>query len=57
MSASTHDIGGMSHVNVYRVAPEIEERLDSLAALTGRTKGELLLQAIENGLYDVEDYS
>lgn len=36
--------------------PEIEQRLDSLATQTGRTKKELLLQAIENGIYDVEDY-
>ena len=36
--------------------PEVEERLDSLAARTGRTRDELLLQAIENGIYDVEDY-
>ena len=36
--------------------PEIEQRLESLATQTGRTKKELLLQAIENGIYDVEDY-
>ena len=36
--------------------PEIEQRLESLATQTGRAKKDLLLQAIENGMYDVEDY-
>ena len=36
--------------------PELEQRLDSLATQTGRAKKDLLLQAIENGIYDVEDY-
>ena len=36
--------------------PEIEQRLNSLATQTGRAKKDLLLQAIENGMYDVEDY-
>ena len=35
---------------------EIERRLDSLVTRTGQQKDELLLQAIENGLYDVADY-
>ena len=39
-----------------QLPPEIERRLDSLAKQTGIPKAELLLQAIENGLYDVADY-
>ena len=38
-----------------QLPPEIEERLNSMAKKTG-IPDELLLQAIENGLYDVRDY-
>jgi len=39
-----------------RLAPEIEKRLDFLAARTGRTKTFYLRQMIEQGLDDLEDY-
>lgn len=39
-----------------RLAPEIEQRLDDLAALTGRTKAYYLRQIIERGIGDMEDY-
>ncbi len=39
-----------------RLEPEIEARLDALAARTGRTKAYYLRQLIENGLQDLEDY-
>jgi RHH-type transcriptional regulator, rel operon repressor / antitoxin RelB len=39
-----------------RLDPEIERRLDFLAAHTGRTKAFYLRQIIEKGLEDVEDY-
>lgn len=39
-----------------RLPPELEQRLDSLAARTGRTKAFYLRQAIEEHLEDLEDY-
>ncbi len=39
-----------------RLAPEIEQRLDLLAAQTGRTKAYYLREIIECGLEDMEDY-
>ena len=39
-----------------RLAPEIEERLDVLAAKTGRSKAYYLRELIERGLEDMEDY-
>ena len=39
-----------------RLAPETEQRLDSLALQTGRTKAFYLRELIERGLEDVEDY-
>jgi RHH-type rel operon transcriptional repressor/antitoxin RelB len=39
-----------------RLAPEISERLDRLAARTGRTKAFYLREIIENGLGEMEDY-
>lgn len=39
-----------------RLAPEIEKRLDYLAAQTGRTKAFYLRKIIESGLDDMEDY-
>ena len=38
------------------LSPETEERIDFLAAHTGRSKSLLLSQIIESGLEDVEDY-
>jgi RHH-type rel operon transcriptional repressor/antitoxin RelB len=39
-----------------RLEPEIEARLDALAARTKRTKAFYLRQLITNGLEDLEDY-
>ncbi len=39
-----------------RLDPEIEQRLDHLAAQTGRTKAYYLRELITNGLEDLEDY-
>jgi RHH-type rel operon transcriptional repressor/antitoxin RelB len=39
-----------------RLTPEIEKRLDYLAAQTGRTKAFYLRKIIESGLDDMEDY-
>lgn len=39
-----------------RLAPEIEERLDFLAAKTGRSKAYYLRELIERGLEEMEDY-
>lgn len=39
-----------------RLAPDIERRLDNLAAQTGRTKAFYLRELIEQGLQDLEDY-
>ncbi|MEI7996973.1 MAG: DUF6290 family protein [Methylococcaceae bacterium] len=39
-----------------RLALEVEQRLDYLAAQTGRTKAFYLREIIERGLEDMEDY-
>jgi RHH-type transcriptional regulator, rel operon repressor / antitoxin RelB len=39
-----------------RLTPEIEQRLDRLAAQTGRTKAFYLRQIITQGLDEMEDY-
>lgn len=39
-----------------RLDPEIEQRLDHLAAQTGRTKYYYLRELIESGLEDLEDF-
>lgn len=39
-----------------RLRPETEQRLDFLAAQTGRTKAYYLRKLIEQGLEDLEDY-
>ena len=39
-----------------RLAQETEQRLDFLAANTGRTKAYYLREIIEQGLEDLEDY-
>jgi RHH-type rel operon transcriptional repressor/antitoxin RelB len=39
-----------------RLDPEIELRLDQLAAQTGRAKSYYLRELIEGGLDDLEDY-
>jgi RHH-type rel operon transcriptional repressor/antitoxin RelB len=39
-----------------RLSAKAEQRLDYLAAQTGRTKAFYLRQMIENGLDDLEDY-
>ncbi len=39
-----------------RLASEIEQRLDYLASLTGRTKAFYLREIIEQGIQEMEDY-
>ena len=39
-----------------RLAPETEQRLDFLAAQTGRSKAYYLREIIERGLAEMEDY-
>jgi RHH-type rel operon transcriptional repressor/antitoxin RelB len=39
-----------------RLAPEISDRLDRLAAKTGRTKAFYLREIIEGGIAELEDY-
>lgn len=39
-----------------RLASEIEQRLNTLAAVTGRPKAYYLREMIERGLEDMEDY-
>ncbi len=39
-----------------RFDPEIEQRLDQLAAKTGRAKSYYLRELIEGGLDDIEDF-
>lgn len=39
-----------------RLDPAIEERLDQLAATTGRTKAYYLRELVTNGLDDLEDF-
>jgi RHH-type rel operon transcriptional repressor/antitoxin RelB len=39
-----------------RLAPGIEERLDFLAARTGRSKAYYLRELIERGIEEMEDY-
>ena len=39
-----------------RLDPAIEQRLDNLAAQTGRTKAYYLRELVMNGLEDLEDY-
>jgi RHH-type rel operon transcriptional repressor/antitoxin RelB len=39
-----------------RLDPETEQRLEQLAAKTGRTKAYYLREIIERGLEDLEDY-
>ncbi len=43
-------------VTSIRLAPETEQRLDFLAAQTGRTKAYYLREIIEQGIEDMEDY-
>jgi RHH-type rel operon transcriptional repressor/antitoxin RelB len=39
-----------------RLDPEIEQRLNNLAAQTGRTKAFYLRELVVNGLEELEDY-
>ena len=39
-----------------RLSPEAEQRLDTLASQTGRTKDFYMREIIDRGLDDVEDY-
>jgi len=39
-----------------RLDPDVEQRLDRLAAQTGRTKAYYLRELVTNGLDDLEDF-
>ncbi|MCY4519117.1 MAG: CopG family transcriptional regulator [Acidimicrobiaceae bacterium] len=39
-----------------RLEPQVEQRLNRLASLTGRTKAFYLREIIDHGLEDIEDY-
>ena len=39
-----------------RLDPDVEQRLDRLAARTGRTKAYYLRELVTNGLEDLEDF-
>lgn len=39
-----------------RLGPSVEQRIDQLAAQTGRTKAYYLREMIERGIEDLEDY-
>lgn len=39
-----------------RLAPDLEQRLNRLSAMTGRSKAFYLREMIERGLDDLEDY-
>ena len=39
-----------------RLGPAIEQRLDHLASVTGRTKAYYLRELVVNGLEDLEDF-
>lgn len=43
-------------VTSIRLDPATEQRLDHLAAQTGRTKAYYLRELVKNGLQDLEDY-
>ncbi|ESY63346.1 CopG family transcriptional regulator [Mesorhizobium sp. LNHC232B00] len=47
---------GIAMPTSIRLAPEIEERLDFLAARTGRSKAYYLRELIERGIEEMEDY-
>lgn len=47
---------GADMVTSIRLDPAIEQRLDQLAAQTGRTKAYYLRELVTNGLQDLEDY-
>ncbi len=47
---------GLTMPTSIRLEPEIEARLDALAARTGRTKAYYLRELITRNLQDMEDY-
>jgi RHH-type rel operon transcriptional repressor/antitoxin RelB len=49
-------IRGEAMATSVRLSPDLAERLDRLAAKTGRTKAFYLRQIVENGLSEMEDY-
>jgi RHH-type rel operon transcriptional repressor/antitoxin RelB len=51
-----YSFGGFTMATSIRLAQETEQRLDFLAANTGRTKAYYLREIIEQGLEDLEDY-
>jgi RHH-type rel operon transcriptional repressor/antitoxin RelB len=51
-----HSFGDFFMATSVRLAHETEQRLDFLAANTGRTKAYYLREIIEQGIEDMEDY-
>ncbi|HWE86240.1 MAG TPA: ribbon-helix-helix protein, CopG family [Terracidiphilus sp.] len=49
-------VGGDAVATSIRLSPELAERLDRLAAKTGRTKTFYIRRIIESGLSEMEDY-
>ena len=57
MNTSIHSVPGVPDMATsIRLDPAIEQRLDQLAAQTGRTKAYYLRELVTNGLDDLEDY-
>ena len=54
MNTNIHNENNMT--TSIRLEPEIERRLNYLAAQTGRTKAFYLREIITNGMEDLEDY-
>ena len=48
--------GDGNMASTIQLAPEAEQRIDSLVARTGRSKDFFLKEIIKRGLEDVEDY-
>ena len=49
------NVGGQMATSI-RLEPELEQRLNFLAAQTGRTKAYYLREIIKQGIEDLEDY-
>ena len=54
---NTHiHFGSLAMATSIRLHPTIEQRLDHLAAITGRTKAYYLRELVAKGLEDLEDF-
>ena len=49
-------IGKLKMVTSIRLDPDVEQRLERLAAQTGRTKAYYLRELVTSGLEDLEDF-